>query len=87
MIVEYIRYTIPLERGAEFESAYAQAQTSLDASPQCLSYELSRCTEEPSSYVLRIEWESAGGAPSRLPQRPTVPRLLRRDQAVCLRHH
>jgi len=59
MIVEYIRYTIPPERSAEFESAYAQAQASLDAAPQCLSYELSRCTEEPSSYVLRIEWESA----------------------------
>jgi hemoglobin len=59
MIVEYVRYTIPPERSAVFESAYGQAQSSLDASPECLDYELSRCTEDPSSYVLRIEWESA----------------------------
>lgn len=58
MIVEYIRYTIPPERSGDFESAYAQAQASLDASPECLGYELSRCTEDPSSYVLRIEWSS-----------------------------
>lgn len=61
MIVEYIRYTIPPERSAQFESAYAQARVSLDASPHCLGYELSRCTEDASSYVLRIEWDSATG--------------------------
>lgn len=58
MIVEYIRYTIPGEPSAEFESAYAEAQAPLGASPECREYELSRCTDDPSSYVLRIEWES-----------------------------
>ncbi|MGH7574771.1 MAG: antibiotic biosynthesis monooxygenase family protein [Longimicrobiales bacterium] len=58
MIVEYVRYTIPQERSEAFEAAYARARESLDASPECLGYELSRCTEDASSYVLRIEWES-----------------------------
>jgi quinol monooxygenase YgiN len=61
MIVEYIRYTIPAEQQASFESAYAQARLPLDASPHCLGYELSRCVDEPSAYTLRIEWDSAEG--------------------------
>jgi len=61
MIVEYIRYTIPAEKRAAFESAYSQASASLDASPHCLSYELSRAVDEPEAYVLRIEWDSAEG--------------------------
>jgi hemoglobin len=28
------------------------------AAPQCLGYELSRCTEDPGSYILRITWTS-----------------------------
>jgi quinol monooxygenase YgiN len=58
MIVEYVRYMIAQKRADAFEAAYAQARESLDASPECLGYELSRCTEDASSYVLRIEWES-----------------------------
>jgi hemoglobin len=58
MIVEYVRYVIPAERSTAFEAAYARARSSLDASPECLAYELSRCRDEPSSYVLRIEWTS-----------------------------
>ena len=61
MIVEYIRYTIPAEKRAAFESAYSQASASLDASPHCLSYELSRAVDEPEAYVLRIEWDSIEG--------------------------
>lgn len=61
MIVEYIRYTVDDGRSAAFEDAYRQAAEQLDASPHCLGYELSRCTDEPSSYILRIEWDSAEG--------------------------
>lgn len=61
MIVEYIRYAIPAEQGAAFEDAYEQARGSLDASPHCLGYELSRCVDELGTYVLRIEWDSAEG--------------------------
>lgn len=58
MTVEYVRYSIPRERSEGFESAYTAAQAALDAAPECREYELSRCMEDPSSYVLRIEWES-----------------------------
>jgi quinol monooxygenase YgiN len=61
MIVEYIRYAIDDARSAEFEAAYAGASASLDASAHCLGYELSRCTEDPTRYSLRIEWDSAEG--------------------------
>jgi hemoglobin len=61
MIVEYVRYEIAEERGPEFEAAYARAAAALDASPNCLAYELSRCVEAPASYILRIEWDSIEG--------------------------
>lgn len=61
MIVEYVRYTVDEARAEAFEAAYAQASASMDASPHCLGYELSRCVETPESYVLRIEWDSAEG--------------------------
>lgn len=58
MIVEYTRYRINLDRQDAFEQAYRSAQQYLQASPHCLSYELSHCTEESERYVLRIEWVS-----------------------------
>lgn len=61
MIVEYIRYTVEAERAAAFVEAYAVAGKSLEASSHCHAYELSRCTEAPESFVLRIEWDSAEG--------------------------
>ncbi|GAO04738.1 antibiotic biosynthesis monooxygenase [Anaeromyxobacter sp. PSR-1] len=59
MIVEYIRYEIAEE--APFLEGYERARRALDASPHCLAYELARCTEAASSFVLRIEWDSAEG--------------------------
>jgi quinol monooxygenase YgiN len=61
MIVEYIRYRIPIDRCVEFERAYDLAGEPLLSSPHCLAYELTRCTEDPTCYVLRIEWDSAAG--------------------------
>ncbi|GCD98074.1 group II truncated hemoglobin [Embleya hyalina] len=58
MIVEYIRYTIAEAETGEFEAAYARAAESLTAAPECVDYELSRCAEEPSAYILRIRWTS-----------------------------
>jgi quinol monooxygenase YgiN len=58
MIVEYIRYQLTPERVEAFLAAYGEAQTSLRASPHCLGYELSRCTDAPEVFVLRIEWAS-----------------------------
>lgn len=61
MIVEYIRYELEEGQGEAFEAAYARAAPSLDASPHCLAYELTRCVDAPASYILRIEWDSAEG--------------------------
>lgn len=61
MIVEYTRYQVADEQRSALERAYERAQSVLITSPHCLSYELSRCAEEPTSYILRIEWDSAEG--------------------------
>ncbi len=68
MIVEYIRYMLR-EPGlgsaetasAAFEAAYRIASSSLDISPHCIAYELSRCKEEQKRYILRIGWDSIEG--------------------------
>ncbi|HTV03021.1 MAG TPA: antibiotic biosynthesis monooxygenase family protein, partial [Luteitalea sp.] len=61
MIIEYIRYGIAADQAAEFEQAYGRARAALDASPHCLGYDLAVCVEDPTQYVLRIEWDSADG--------------------------
>ena len=62
MVVEYIRYTLPdTARRTMFESAYAAAKVWLEASLHCLAYELTRCSEDESQYILRIEWDSVEG--------------------------
>jgi quinol monooxygenase YgiN len=61
VIVEYIRYAISVDRAAAFERDYATATAALAASANCLSYELTRCVEEPEHYILRIEWDSLDG--------------------------
>lgn len=61
MIVEYTRYKIPADQQETFERAYGEAAASLAASQHCERYELTRCSEDPSQYVLRIEWDSAEG--------------------------
>lgn len=61
MVIEYVRYKIPAEQADEFVSAYATAADALHQSSHCLGFELSRCTEEPTSFILRIEWDSIEG--------------------------
>ena len=59
MIVEYIRYEI--SDPEPFLLGYEAARNALESSAHCLSYELSRCTEAPTAFILRIEWDSAEG--------------------------
>jgi quinol monooxygenase YgiN len=61
MVVEYIRYTIEDGRAEAFEQAYRQAADALEGSEHCGRYEVSRCSEEPSQHVVRIEWDSEEG--------------------------
>jgi quinol monooxygenase YgiN len=61
MVVEYIRYEISADRADEFDEAYRRAARSLDASEHCERYEVSRCTEDPTQQIVRIEWDSEEG--------------------------
>ena|SRR5690349_10159280 len=61
MIVEYIRYSIAAASADDFVAGYRAAAASLDASPHCLSYELTRCAEDPQLFTLRIVWDSMEG--------------------------
>ena len=61
MIVEYIRYTIDDDRVEAFEEAYRRAGEALRASDHCERYEVSRCSEDPTQHVVRIEWDSEEG--------------------------
>ena len=61
MIVEYIRYKIAEGRAEAFVEAYDKAAESLRASPHCLGFELSRCSEAREHFILRIQWDSSEG--------------------------
>ena len=61
MVVEYIRYSIDDTRAGDFEEAYRRAAGALDASEHCERYEVSRCSEDPTQHVVRIEWDSEQG--------------------------
>jgi len=58
MIVEYIRYVIPVARHSEFLTAYGSAADELRGAPQCLRYDISQGIEEPDNFIVRIEWQS-----------------------------
>jgi quinol monooxygenase YgiN len=70
MIVEYIRYGIDQGRAEEFEQAYQRAARALEASEHCQRYEVSRCSEDPTQHVVRIEWDSEQGHLSGFRQSP-----------------
>jgi heme-degrading monooxygenase HmoA len=61
MIVEYIRYKVEAGGGESLIRAYEVAGESLKASPHCQGFELTRCTESPETFMLRILWDSADG--------------------------
>jgi quinol monooxygenase YgiN len=76
MIVEYIRYDIDSARDEAFEQAYRQASEALAASTHCELYEVSRCTEDPTQHVVRIEWDSEEGHLSGFRQSPEFRRFF-----------
>jgi quinol monooxygenase YgiN len=61
VIVEYIRYRVTEDVADDLVTAYEAAAGPLLESSHCLSYEVSRCAEEPTVFVVRIEWDSARG--------------------------
>ena len=61
MIIEYIRYKIPLDIQPTFMENYIKAGESLRSSEHCLGYELTQGNEDPENYMLRIKWDSLEG--------------------------
>ena len=59
MIVEYLRYTIDEPRQQAFIDNYRQASIPLQRSVYCEQYEFCQCVEEPSQFLIRIQWTSA----------------------------
>jgi quinol monooxygenase YgiN len=76
MVVEYIRYNVQGGRGDALEQAYRRAAEALDASEHCERYEVSRCSEDPGNYVVRIEWDSEEGHMSGFRQSPEFRRFF-----------
>lgn len=56
--VEIIRYTISPDQQSNFEKAYDEAGKLLQASPYCLSYEVIHGEDDPSHYIVTINWTS-----------------------------
>jgi quinol monooxygenase YgiN len=76
MVVEYIRYNIDAGRAEAFEEAYRRASEALEASEHCERYEVTRCSEDPTQYIVRIEWDSAEGHLSGFRQSPEFRRFF-----------
>jgi quinol monooxygenase YgiN len=76
MVVEYIRYSLTQHSADELVAAYRRAAEHLRAAPECLGYELTRCEEEPSSLVLRIQWISTAEHLDRFRKRAHFPPFL-----------
>jgi quinol monooxygenase YgiN len=76
MIVEYIRYRLEQHEPAEFVAAYEIAGSHLRAAPECLSYEVAQCDEQPATFVVRIQWTSASGHMEGFRRGPNFPPFL-----------
>jgi len=46
------------DRAAEYEAAFATAKSLIASMPGFRSLRLSRCIEDPSRYLLLVEWDS-----------------------------
>ena len=59
MIIEYLRYTINERRQSNFIADYKNAAIPLQKSPYCEGYEFCQCIEDPSKFIIRIQWTSS----------------------------
>jgi len=58
MILELAVLDVIPEREAEFERAFATAQTIIAAQAGYIDHALQRCIENPHRYVLLVRWET-----------------------------
>ena len=57
MILEVATLDVIPGREADFETAFAQAQTIISSMPGCVSHQLQRCLENRSRYLLLVNWQ------------------------------
>ncbi|HEX3779136.1 MAG TPA: antibiotic biosynthesis monooxygenase [Pseudonocardiaceae bacterium] len=55
-VLEVARLDVRPGQEAAFQEAFAQARSSIAASPGFLGLELRRCTETPNRYLLLVRW-------------------------------
>ena len=92
MTVEYIRYALTKHSGDDLVAAYRVAGENLQASPECLGFDLTRCEEDPSSYILRIHWTSTADHLQKFRKGPHFPPFFAAiksfvDEIVEMRHY
>ncbi len=58
MTTEYIRYRLKDHSAQELIDSYAAASEFLMAAPECLGYALKHCEEDPTQFILHIDWVS-----------------------------
>ncbi|MBO9578761.1 MAG: antibiotic biosynthesis monooxygenase [Microbacteriaceae bacterium] len=57
MVLEHALLPVVPGREADFEAALAEALPILRSMPGCRRATVSRCVEEPSRYLLLVEWQ------------------------------
>jgi heme-degrading monooxygenase HmoA len=57
MILEVALLKLKPGQGADFEAAFARAQSIIASMKGYISHELQRCLEEKDSYILLVRWE------------------------------
>ena len=57
MILEHAPLDVRPGREADFEAAFAEARAIIAAAPGFRSLRLARCIEQPTRYLLLVEWE------------------------------
>lgn len=58
MILEVAMLQITPGLAAEFEQAFARAQSIISAMPGYVSHQLQRCLEVPDKYALLVNWQT-----------------------------
>lgn len=58
VILEHALLQVAPERTEEFEAAFAEAKAIISAMPGFMDLRLSRGIEQPSVYLLLVEWET-----------------------------
>jgi quinol monooxygenase YgiN len=74
MVVEYS--AIDAGRAEAFQHAYRRAAEAFEASEHCVDYEVTRCREDPTRHISRIEWDSEEGHLSGFRRSPEFRRFF-----------